>query len=579
MTDPRHQSRELSQTLAGFRYELIGVAIFSAAVNLLMLTGPLFMLQVYDRVLSSRSSATLVALFGLVLFLYTLMGFLDHVRGRVLARVGAGFQSALDRRVFDAVLRQAEDADQRSRPASGLRDLTSIQSLLASPALTALIDLPWAPAFLALLFIFHPMMGWFALAGGLVLFILAFANQRVSNAAQSEASQLSAQADGRTDYMRKSIETVQGLGMKEPLANGWSEVRRNALSSRIFAADKRGRLTAATKAFRLLLQSGILALGAWLVLRGELTPGAMIAGSILLGRALAPVEQSVAQWGVFQAAAQGWRSLRAVLTSTPPRPALMPLPAPESQMQVKGLAVAPGGVTKPLLMGVSFDIQPGEAVAVIGPSAAGKSTLAKALTGVWPPRAGEIRLGGADLHQYAPDRLGRLLGYLPQDVVLFPGTVAQNVARFDPDADPEDIVKAARAAGAHDLILGLPNGYDTVISDGGSRLSGGQRQRVGLARALFGNPAVLILDEPNSSLDDSGVRSLNQAIADAKEAGQAVLIISHRPSALAQCERVLLIDNGKMRAFGPRQEVLDKFVRKSPAVVPAQQGRRLEHAQ
>lgn len=577
MTDPRKQSRELSRTLAGFRYELIGVVVFSAAVNLLMLTGPLFMLQVYDRVLSSRSSATLVALFGLVVFLYTLMGFLDHVRGRVLARIGAGFQSALDRRVFDAVLRQAENADQRSRPATGLRDLTSIQSLLASPALTALIDLPWAPAFLALLFVFHPMMGWFALAGGFILFVLAFTNQRVTGAAQQEAGQLAAQAEGRTENMRKSIETVQGLGMKEPLTDGWSDVRRQALTSRIFAADKRGRLAATTKAFRLLLQSGILALGAWLVLRGELTPGAMIAGSILLGRALAPVEQSVAQWAVFQAAVQGWRSLQAMLSATPPKQEVMALPAPESRMQVAGLSVAPVGAAKPLLMGVSFDIRPGEAVAVIGPSAAGKSTLAKALTGVWPPRTGEIRLGGAELHQYAPDRLGLLLGYLPQDVVLFPGTIAQNVARFGPDADPEKIVEAARAAGAHDLILGLPNGYDTVITDGGSRLSGGQRQRIGLARALFGNPAVLILDEPNSSLDDSGVRSLNKAISDAKDAGQAVLIISHRPSALAQCERVLLIDNGKMRAFGPRQDVLEKFVRPSPALVSAQQSRRLEN--
>lgn len=579
MTDPDQQSRELGQTLAGFRSDLIGVAVFSAAVNLLMLTGPLFMLQVYDRVLSSRSTATLLALFGLVVFLYSLMGFLDHVRGRVLARVGAGFQAALDRRVFDAVLRQAENADQRARPATGLRDLSSIQSLLASPALTALIDLPWAPAFLALLFIFHPMMGWFALAGGTVLFVLAFASQRTSNTAMADARQHAARADSRTADMRKSIETIQGLGMKEPLTNDWSEVRTNALRSRILAADKRGRLAATTKAFRLLLQSGILALGAWLVLRGELTAGAMIAGSILLGRALAPVEQTVAQWGAFQAAAQGWRSLRNILSTTPPRPLPMRLPAPQSRMEVKGLAVAPAGVTKPLLMGVSFDVQPGEAVAVIGPSAAGKSTLAKALTGVWPTRAGEIRLGGAELHQYAPDRLGRLLGYLPQDVVLFPGTVAQNVARFDPDADPDDVVKAAQAAGAHDLILSLPNGYDTMITDAGSLLSGGQRQRVGLARALFGDPAVLILDEPNSSLDDSGVRSLNQAITDAKAAGRAVLIISHRPSALAQCERVLLIDKGKMRAFGPRQEIMDKFVRKSPAAVPVQQERRLEHAQ
>ncbi|WP_371168151.1 type I secretion system permease/ATPase [Aliiroseovarius sp. 2305UL8-7] len=578
MTDPKNKTRELSQTLAQFKSEIIGVAIFSAAVNILMLTGPLFMLQVYDRVLSSRSSATLVALFALVVFLYGLMAFLDHIRGRVLARVGAGFQSALDNRVFDVVLRQAGDPDKRPRPATGLRDLTSIQSLLASPALTALIDLPWAPAFLALLFVFHPLLGWFALAGCAVLLVLAFANQRATRIAQKDAGQLAAEAEGRTEYMRHSIETIQGLGMKEPLTNDWRNVRDKALASRIQAADKRGGLSAATKGFRLLLQSGVLALGAWLVLQGELTPGAMIAGSILLGRALAPVEQTVAQWGLVQSAMQGWSSLNAMLSTTPPEPKMLALPNPQSRMTVTGLAVAPAGVSKPILMGVSFDITPGEAVAVIGPSAAGKSTLAKALTGLWQPRAGEIRMGGADLHQYPSDRLGRLLGYLPQEVVLFPGTVAQNVARFDPDANDDDIVKAAKSAGAHDLILGLPNGYDTKISDSGSRLSGGQRQRVGLARALFGNPAILILDEPNSSLDDSGIQSLNQAIADAKDAGQAVIIISHRPSALAQCERVVLIDKGKMRAFGPRQEILEKFVRRSPAVVPAQPDRRVENA-
>ncbi len=569
VTARQQGARELRAALRKSLAALAAVGVFSAAVNLLMLTGPLFMLQVYDRVLGSRSSATLAVLFAIVVFLYALMGILDHVRGRVLARIGARFQAGLDGRVFQAVLRQAEHPAFRERPASGLRDLASIQTLLASPVLGALFDLPWTPVFLAILFFFHRWLGWAAIGGGLVLLVLALANQWMTRKSQMRAGKLAARAEARTEESRKHVETVVGLGMAAPFAGRWEQLRSEALRAQMSASDLNGRLTAATKAFRLLLQSGVLALGAWLVLQGQLTPGAMIAGSILLGRALAPVEQAVGQWALVQRAMTAWKSLSVLLSAVPATSAPMDLPRPSARLSVRDLAAAPPGERTPALQGVSFELAPGEAIAVIGPSASGKSTLARALTGLWPVLHGEIRLSGATLGQYDREALGRYLGYLPQEVVLFAGTVRENIARFDPEASAQDILRAAKAAGAHELILSLPDGYETVLHEGGGRLSGGQRQRIGLARAFYGDPVVLILDEPNSNLDDPGIQALNRAIAAAKAAGKSVLIMSHRPSALAACENVLLLEGGRMRAFGPRDEVLRRFIKGSPSVLAA----------
>lgn len=539
----------------------IGVGLFSAVVNILMLTGPLFMLQVYDRVLGSRSSATLLVLFAIVAFLFVLMGLLDHYRGRVLSRIGAGFQSALDRQVFNVVLRQAEYPTLRERPAGALRDLASIQTALASPGMGAVFDLPWTPLFIAVLFLFHPWLGWFAVAGGAVVLLLALLNQGRSKGPQAKAAGLAAQAEAHTEATRKAIETVRGLGMARAMTQTWHTARDAALETAMTASDTRGALTAATKATRLLLQSAILGLGGYLVLRGELTAGAMIAGSILLGRALAPVEQVVGHWPMFQKAMTAWGELSKLLVALPVEREKTELPRPKARLDVRDLAVVPLGGTAPVLQGISLSAEPGDAIAVIGPSASGKSSLARALVGLWPPARGEVRLDGADLHQYDRDQLGRYLGYLPQEVVLFSGSVAQNIARFEEDASSEAIIKAATLAGAHDLILGLPEGYDTVITEGGGRLSGGQRQRIGLARAFFGDPEVLVLDEPNASLDDPGSKALNQAIANARDAKKVVLVMSHRPSALAECTKVLILDGGQMRAFGPRDEVLNRFVR------------------
>ncbi len=567
----KNPKNELFAALAESKGELLAVGLFSAIVNILMLTGPLFMLQVYDRVLASRSSATLLVLLMIVIFLYGLMGLLDHLRGNILARIGAGFQAKLDARVFDAVLRQAEMPQLRDRPASSLRDLSTIQGFLSSPLPGALFDLPWAPFFVVLLFVFHPLMGWFAVAGAVLLVILAVWNQIATKAAQESAVKTAAEAESRTEITRKQIETVRGLGMTAPLVELWQKARTQSLLAVMKAADTGGGIAATTKAFRMFLQSGILALGAWLVLQGQLTGGAMIAGSILLGRALAPIEQSVGQWGQLQRTSLAWRTLDALLNAVQIMQAPMALPRPSAHLSVQNLVVVPMGEKMPTVQGLNFEVLPGEAVAVIGPSASGKSSLARALVGLWPALHGAIRLGGAELSHYDRNALGRLLGYLPQDVILFPGSVHENIARFDPDAKPEDVVHAAQAAGAHELILSLPQGYDTVLMENGGKLSGGQRQRIGLARAFYGNPVVLILDEPNSSLDDPGMQALNQAIAHAKRAGQSVLIMSHRPSALAECDKVLMLENGRQRAFGPRDEVLQRVL-KGPAslvTVPA----------
>ncbi len=563
---------EVREALGRAKTGLMGVALFTGVVNILMLTGPLFMLQVYDRVLASHSTATLLALFLIVTFLFGMMAFLDHVRGRILARIGAGFQSSLDRRVFGTVLRQAEVPKLRERPSGALRDLAAIQSLLASPGIGAAFDLPWAPLYVALMFMFNRWLGWFAVAGMALVLVLALLNQRRTRLPQASATRLASEAEAHTEAIRKSIETVRGLGMVAALSARWEAGREAALASAIAASDAGGGLSALTKAVRMLLQSAVLALGAWLVLEGQLTGGAIIAASTLLGRALAPVEQLVGHWSQYQRAFAGWRELSKLLAAVPVETPRMDLPRPQAQLQVQELAVVPPGEQSANLRGNSFSARAGDAIAVIGPSASGKSTLARALAGVWPAARGEIRLSGADLPQYGRDRLGTYLGYLPQDVVLFSGTVAENVSRFDPAATPQQIVHAARQAAAHELILSLPQGYDTVLTEGGGRISGGQRQRIGLARAFYGEPAVLILDEPNSSLDDPGVQALNQAIAAARAEGKIVLVMSHRPSALAECNLVMILDGGQMRGFGPRDEVLSRFIKNVPAVLAPNRG-------
>ncbi|WP_406645878.1 type I secretion system permease/ATPase [Aliisedimentitalea scapharcae] len=535
------------------------VGVFSFFANLLMLTGPIYMLQVYDRVLGSRSEETLVALTLLVVFLYGTMGVLDYTRGRVMARVGARFQATLDKRVFDAMIRRSSQAPDPTAQ-TGLADLESIQRLISSPVLLAGFDIPWTPFFLAGIALFHPWLGMLAIAGGVLLVMITFVNQALSRGPTTKANISSHHANLMSEEIRTEAELIQAMGMRSAAFERWKLARDASLVETVAATDVGGSFTSLTKTLRMLLQSAMLGLGAYLVLLNEITPGAMIAGSILLGRALAPIELAIGQWAMVQRATKGWSSLGELLSKMPPEDPRTDLPKPKAKLDVQSLTVVPPGDTRAQLRTVSFRVEPGQAVGVIGPSGAGKSTLARALTGVWRPAGGSVRLDGAALDQYAPDVLGRHIGYLPQRVQLFEGTIAQNIARLAQQPDAQKVVAAAKLAAAHDMIVKLPDGYDTRVSAGGGRLSGGQMQRIALARALYDSPVIVILDEPNSNLDNEGSQALNSAIRALKEAGKSVLIMAHRPAAIQECDTLLVLEGGMRSAFGPKDQVMREMV-------------------
>lgn len=534
-----------------------------------MLTGPLYMLQVYDRVLGSGSEETLAALSVLVVGLFLAMGVLEYARGKVMAIVGARFQERLDRRVFSASMKVSALAPNDPAAVVAQRDLEAIRSFLSSPVVLALMDLPWTPFFIAAVFIFHPLLGWLAVGGGALLVCVTWLNQISSRLPQIDAGQASVQSERFSDQLKTEAETTQALGMWNAGFDRWQVSRRKALEKSILAAGVVGVFGSTTKTLRLFLQSAMLGLGAWLVLQGELTAGAMIASSILMGRALAPIEMVISQWSIAQRSNEAWRRLSNLLTRVPPSQPLMALPRPRALLEVDSLSVAPPGEQGAVLRMVSFRIEPGQAVGVIGPSGSGKSTLAKALTGVWRPLGGKIRLDGATLNQYDPDVLGRLLGYLPQRITLFDGSIADNIARLDPQPDSERIVQAAKIADAHAMIVKFPQGYDTRISAAGGRLSGGQIQRIGLARALYGDPVLLILDEPNSNLDNDGSAAVNAAIRRFKAEGKSVLIMAHRPAAIQECDLLLVLDEGVRVGFGPRDQVLRELVRNHTDILKA----------
>ncbi len=547
---------------------LFGAAfVFSIFVNLLMLTGPLFMLQVYDRVLSSRSEPTLLALSALVVFLFLIMGLLDYARGRIMSRIGARFQDRLDRRVFSAALRRMGEAPNDPAASAAQADLESVQRFIASPVLIAIFDVPWTPIFAAAIFLFHPTLGMLALAGGVLLIALTLVNQRITREGAANSARAGIVAERFANQIKSEAEIVQSLGMRGAAFDRWQQARGLALRGNVAVGDRAAVVSVTTKTFRLFLQSAMLALGAWLVLHGELSAGAMIAGSILMGRALAPIESAIGQWGLFQRAQEGWGRLSTLLSTIPDEPRRTALPRPRPVLEVSQLTVVPPGEQQAALRLVSFRVEPGQAVGVIGPSGAGKSTLARALTGVWTPAGGHVRLDGASLDQYEPDVLGQYIGYLPQRVTLFDGTIAENIARLSPNPDSEQVVAAAKKAAAHDLILSLPEGYDTRVSAAGGRLSGGQIQRIGLARAMYGNPVLLVLDEPNSNLDNDGSAALNTAIRAMKAEGGSVLIMAHRPAAIQECDLLLVLEGGTRRAFGPRDQVLREMVRNHTDII------------
>ena len=555
--DTRDGAREIRSVFAESRNLFVAIGLFSAFVNLLMLTGPVFMLQIYDRVLSSRSEATLMALVGIVSFLFLMMGLLDHFRARVLARAGARFQTRMDPRVLGAILTRAgRSPEERSAPATGLADLEAMQRFASGPGPFAFFDAPWTPVFLFVLFLFHWMLGVLAVLSGVFLLVLALVNQRRTGQLQADAGQASARAFQLTEQIRAGGETVRGLGMRGAALARLTAIRNRALDATIASSDRGGAFSVTTRTLRLYLQSMMLGLGAWLAIGGAITPGIMIAASILLGRALAPIDQAVAQWPMLQRALEGRRALARLLTGTPEERERTHLPAPDPDalraagqplLAAENLFVGAPGAERPAVRGASFRLRPGMAIGIAGASAAGKSTLARALAGVWPPLAGKVALGGAALDQYGEEELSRHLGWLPQEVVLFQGTVAENIARLDTVPGARSVVTAARRSGAHEMILSLPDGYDFEVSAGGAALSGGQRQRIALARAFYGDPVVVVLDEPDAHLDAEGAAALRGAVQDLKARGGSAVIVAHNPQTLRACDEVYLMEDGQLR--------------------------------
>jgi ATP-binding cassette subfamily C protein len=538
-------------------------AFFSIFVNLLMLTGPLFMLQTYDRVLSSRSESTLVALVGLMAGMFLLMGVLDWARGRLMVRFGARFQAGLDRRVFDAILRKSvvdHSIDDVTGSGQQLKDLEALNRFYASQIFMALFDAPWAPIFLLGLALFHPLLGALGLAGGAVLLTVAVLNQVFTRVPTVKAAVQGFVSDRQAEQLRNEAEVIRSLGMQRNAFERWAISRGRALDLNVSAADGGTSFGTLSRTIRLFLQSAMLGLGAWLVLRGEIAPGVMIASSILMSRALQPLETIVNQWSTVQRARRGWTNIATLLAEIPRDTPKVELPRPRARLDVQGISVVPPRATTPTLRRISFTILPGEAVGVIGPSGSGKSTLARSLTGVWPASVGKIRLDGAPLDQFDPERLASYIGYLPQRVSLFDGTIAENIARLDQKFNAADVIAAARKAAAHDLILRLPNGYNTHVQNIGTELSGGQIQRIGLARALYGDPVILVLDEPNSNLDNEGSVALNEAIIAMKKAGNSVLIMAHRPAAIKECDKLLVLEDGEQKAWGPREQVMSQML-------------------
>jgi ATP-binding cassette subfamily C protein len=550
----------LVAALKACRGAFAAVGLFTGIINVLMLTGSLFMLQVYDRVLPSRSVPTLVALVILVAALYGFQGLLELIRSRMLVRIGRSLDERLSIQVYEAIIRLPLMTSSRGDGLQAMRDLDQIRSFLSSTGPTALFDLPWMPLYLGICFAFHMWIGVTALAGALVLIALTLLTELFTRA---PAKALAGFATGRAslaEASRRNAEVLQAMGMAKRLSALWSAANVKYMDAQQRTSDVAGGFGSASRVLRMLLQSCVLAVGAYLAINQEATAGIIIASSILVSRALAPVELSIANWKGFQAARQSWHKLSGLVALWPEQAEPMSLPAPGSNLSVEALTVTPPGLQKAVVQDVSFRLNAGQGLGIIGPSAAGKSSLTRAIVGVWQAARGKVRLDGAALDQWSSDTLGPHIGYLPQDVELFEGTVAENIARFEPEPDPDKVVAAARSAGVHDLILRLPEGYESKVGEGGASLSAGQRQRIALARALYGDPFLVVLDEPNSNLDTEGDEALARAIHAVRNRGGIVIVVAHRPSALQNIDMVLAMANGRQQAFGPKDDVLRKVL-------------------
>jgi ATP-binding cassette subfamily C exporter for protease/lipase len=551
---PSASQSEIAAALKQFKGIFKTVGVFSMAINLLMLVPSIYMLQVYDSVLSSRNLMTLAMLSLITLMFYALISGLEWVRSQVLIRVGAQIDALMSERIYTAAFEQNLKKN-NFQAGQALTDLTTLRQFVTGQGLFAFFDAPWFPIYLAVNFLFDFWLGMFSLVGTAVLIALAWANDRVSSKPLAEASQLALVSGAMATNNLRNAEVIESMGMLPNLRARWHQLHQQFLAQQAIASDKASVVTAVTKLFRLTLQSYILGLGAWLVIEGRLTPGMMIAGSILMGRALSPVEQLIAVWKQVAGVKTAWKRLDQLLQQNPARKTGMPLPAPTGQLSIENVTAAPPGGQVAVLKGVQLSLAAGEVLAIIGPSASGKSSLARLMVGIWPAQVGKVRLDGADLYQWNKDALGQHLGYLPQDIELFAGTVAENIARFG-EVDSEKVIAAAQLAGVHEMVLRLPKGYDTPIGEGGAGLSGGQQQRIGLARALYGQPALIVLDEPNSNLDDAGEAALIQAIRELKALRRSVVLITHRMPILTISDKLLVLNEGSVQGFGPTQQIL-----------------------
>ncbi|MGJ8528310.1 type I secretion system permease/ATPase [Maritalea sp.] len=552
---------KLAQALSQNKSAFIGVGMISAVVNILTLTGSIFMLQVYDRVIPSGSVPTLIGLCVIAAMLFAFQGIFDNMRLRILGRIGR----SIDEHLGTAIYRLAASTHLGGKPVDGgqaQQDLDRVRGFMASMGPIALFDAPWLPFYLAICFVFHPLIGIVATAGGLILCAIAIASEVLSKDPVQQSAQSSASRNVYAREAQQNAEALKVMGMAQPLSKHWDIENQRFLTSQAGLNDVVGGLGNLSKILRMMLQSGVLAVGAWLVIHQEATGGIMIASSIMMGRALAPIELAVSNWKNFMGARQGWGRLSAMLNKLPDiDQSRTELPIPNSTLTIEHVTAAPPGGDKPTLANVSFSLLAGQGLGIIGPSGSGKSTLAKVMVGAWDVQSGSVRLDGGSLDQWDPHALGVHIGYLPQTVDLLSGTIAQNIARFEEDASSEDIIKAAKLADIHSLVLQLPDGYETQIGHGGTQLSSGQKQRVALARALYRDPFFVLLDEPNSNLDGEGEIALNQAISSVRQRGGIVVVIAHRPSILGHLDQALILKSGRIEQMGTIGEVLGGIAR------------------
>lgn len=545
---------EITEILGSFKSAFRTVGVFSAIINLLMLAPSLYMLQVYDRVLQSQNEITLLMLSLLVLGAFAFMSALEFVRSFVLIRVGAKLDMQMNKRIYTAAFEQNLRKG-GGNPGQALHDLTQIRQFLTGNGLFAFFDAPWFPIYLAVIFMFDVYLGLFATVAVIIMVVLAYINEKVSSKPLKEANAMAILSSTQATNNLRNAEVIEAMGMLPNLMSRWFKLHSRFLQLQAEASEKSGIVTAVSKFVRVSVQSLVLGFGALLVIEGKMTPGMMIAGSILLGKATGPIDQLIGVWKQWSSVKSAYERLNELLTNNQPRKPGMDLPKPLGAVSVEAVTAAPPGSPVAVIKNLTLSLQPGDVLGVIGPSGSGKSTLARLLVGVWPSAVGKVRLDGADIYQWNKDQLGPHIGYLPQDIELFAGTVAENIARFG-EVDSEKVILAAKRAGVHDMILHLPKGYDTMLSDGGGGLSGGQKQRLGLARAMYDDPSMLVLDEPNSNLDDIGEQALLLALNDLRQRGKTIILITHRQSILAATSKLLLIRDGMAAAFGPRDQVL-----------------------